>query len=209
MLMSGVFAYFLKVKIPEVVMGGFGALLFSVFLIYDTQRIVGGGATQLDDRDYVLGAMDLYLVGGRGREGGREGTFGDRMHAALSIKFALTSPPSLPPSLFLHHRTSRVFSSTCFGSWPVRTGGSSKGEARQDKGKATTEKGEGKRRLFKYYYWEMMTNKVKSSKSKRMHTRTERGEENTPEKQQASNMCSFNMVRFLINFVKAPPGTDY
>jgi FtsH-binding integral membrane protein len=73
MLMSSVFAFFFKVKIPEVVVGGFGALLFSVFLIYDTQRIVGGGATQLDDRDYVLGAMDLYLVGGRRREGEREG----------------------------------------------------------------------------------------------------------------------------------------
>lgn len=61
LVMSSVFAFFLKVKVPEVVMGGFGALLFSLFLIYDTQRIVGGGATQMDDRDYVLGAMDLYL----------------------------------------------------------------------------------------------------------------------------------------------------
>ena len=42
-------------------LGGFGALLFSVFLVYDTQRIVGGGETQLDDRDYCVGAMELYL----------------------------------------------------------------------------------------------------------------------------------------------------
>lgn len=68
LVMSSVFAFFLKVKVPEVVFGGFGALLFSLFLIYDTQRIVGGGATQMDDRDYVLGAMDLYLVGGKERK---------------------------------------------------------------------------------------------------------------------------------------------
>ncbi|TFJ82655.1 hypothetical protein NSK_006079 [Nannochloropsis salina CCMP1776] len=61
LLMSGVLAFFFKIRIPEVVMGGLGALLFSAFLVYDTQRIVGRGETQLDDRDYVLGAMDLYL----------------------------------------------------------------------------------------------------------------------------------------------------
>lgn len=52
-----------KVPIPDAAMGGVGALLFSVFLVYDTQRVVGGSdkATQLDDRDYVRGALELYL----------------------------------------------------------------------------------------------------------------------------------------------------
>lgn len=49
--------------LSEVAVGGFGAALFSLFLIYDLQRIVGGPGheQQLDDKDYVLGCMELYL----------------------------------------------------------------------------------------------------------------------------------------------------
>jgi hypothetical protein len=145
MLMSSVFAFFFKVKIPEVVMGGFGALLFSVFLIYDTQRIVGGGATQLDDRDYVLGAMDLYLVGGEGgRERGRVGRNGSE-RAAVPIRSRNTYifppfPPSLPPSFLPRRRTSRASLFTCFESWLVRTGGSSSGETGTNTSRARKER---------------------------------------------------------------------
>mmetsp|Transcript_4797 Transcript_4797/g.15730 ORF Transcript_4797/g.15730 Transcript_4797/m.15730 type:complete len:315 (+) Transcript_4797:107-1051(+) len=39
-----------------------GALLFSAYIVYDTQLIVGGKnkKRQMDTRDYVLGAMTLY-----------------------------------------------------------------------------------------------------------------------------------------------------
>ena len=61
LFVSTLLATFFGIKLPDVVTGGFGALLFSAFLIYDTQRIVGGGETQLDDKDWVVGALDLYI----------------------------------------------------------------------------------------------------------------------------------------------------
>lgn len=47
----------------EVLVGGFGAALFSLFLIYDLQRVVGGPTheRQLDDKDWVMGCMEIYL----------------------------------------------------------------------------------------------------------------------------------------------------
>ena len=42
----------------------FGALLFSVYIVYDTQRVVGGthqSQRQLDSRDWALGAITLYM----------------------------------------------------------------------------------------------------------------------------------------------------
>ena len=38
-----------------------GALLFSAFIVHDTQLIVGGKKRQFDTNDYVLGAMSLYM----------------------------------------------------------------------------------------------------------------------------------------------------
>jgi len=38
-----------------------GVILFGMYLIFDTQLIMGGGHHQLDPEDYVLGAIMLYL----------------------------------------------------------------------------------------------------------------------------------------------------
>ncbi|XP_052265303.1 protein lifeguard 3-like isoform X8 [Dreissena polymorpha] len=43
------------------VYGGLAALLFSLFLIYDTQMIVGGRKHELSPEEYVYGALQLYL----------------------------------------------------------------------------------------------------------------------------------------------------
>ncbi|KAL3836677.1 hypothetical protein ACJMK2_022099 [Sinanodonta woodiana] len=48
-------------KILDCVYGGIAALLFSLFLIYDTQMIVGGRKHELDPEEYVYGALQLYL----------------------------------------------------------------------------------------------------------------------------------------------------
>jgi protein lifeguard len=40
---------------------GIGTLIFSFYLIYDTQLIVGGRKNQLSIDDYIIGAMCLYI----------------------------------------------------------------------------------------------------------------------------------------------------
>ena len=60
---STILAAIFRFPMNDVLFGGMGAALFSLFLIYDTQRIVGGPnhAHQLDDRDWCLASMELYL----------------------------------------------------------------------------------------------------------------------------------------------------
>jgi FtsH-binding integral membrane protein len=38
-----------------------GVIIFGLYLIYDTQLILGGKRFQLDYDDYILGAMMLYM----------------------------------------------------------------------------------------------------------------------------------------------------
>lgn len=127
LLMSGVLAFFFKIRIPEVVMGGLGALLFSAFLVYDTQRIVGRGETQLDDRDYVLGAMDLYLVGKRGGNGWRDGRREETSTCLDGHEILNVAPASLSLHIFAHrlcttHRTSPASSFISFVFLRTRMG---------------------------------------------------------------------------------------
>ncbi|KAK7092850.1 protein lifeguard 3-like [Littorina saxatilis] len=48
-------------KILIMVYSALSALLFSVFLVYDTQLILGGRREQLSEEEYVLAAMNLYV----------------------------------------------------------------------------------------------------------------------------------------------------
>lgn len=43
------------------VYGGLAALLFGLFLAYDTQMLIGGRKYQLSEEEYVYGALQLYL----------------------------------------------------------------------------------------------------------------------------------------------------
>ncbi|XP_052803950.1 protein lifeguard 3-like isoform X2 [Mya arenaria] len=47
--------------IMDCVYGGLAALVFSLFLIYDTQMIVGGRKHELSPEEYVYGALQLYI----------------------------------------------------------------------------------------------------------------------------------------------------
>ena len=38
-----------------------GAVLFGMYLIYDTQLIVGGRQQELTVDDYIVGALSLYM----------------------------------------------------------------------------------------------------------------------------------------------------
>lgn len=48
-------------RILDCVWGGLAALVFSLFLVYDTQMIVGGRKHELDPEEYVYGALQLYI----------------------------------------------------------------------------------------------------------------------------------------------------
>lgn len=48
-------------RILDCVWGGLAALVFSLFLIYDTQMIVGGRKHELSPEEYVYGALQLYI----------------------------------------------------------------------------------------------------------------------------------------------------
>lgn len=43
------------------VYGGVAALVFSLFLVYDTQMIVGGRKHELSPEEYIYGALQLYI----------------------------------------------------------------------------------------------------------------------------------------------------
>lgn len=45
----------------DVVYGALGALLFSLFLAFDTQLIMGGKRYELDPEEYIYGALNLYI----------------------------------------------------------------------------------------------------------------------------------------------------
>lgn len=45
----------------DVVYGALGALVFSLFLAFDTQLIMGGKRYELDPEEYIYGALNLYI----------------------------------------------------------------------------------------------------------------------------------------------------
>ena len=61
MLLFGIFVFFTQSKTIHIVMCCFGVLLYSIYLIYDTQLIIGNKENRLDYDDYILGALMLYL----------------------------------------------------------------------------------------------------------------------------------------------------
>uniref|UniRef100_A0A1I8GQS5 MARVEL domain-containing protein n=1 Tax=Macrostomum lignano TaxID=282301 RepID=A0A1I8GQS5_9PLAT len=52
---------YLKLRILDCVYGGLVALLLTLFLIFDTQRVIGGRKYNLSEEEYVFGALQLYM----------------------------------------------------------------------------------------------------------------------------------------------------
>ncbi|KAL7065432.1 hypothetical protein AAHC03_05672 [Spirometra sp. Aus1] len=48
-------------RVLHAVYGGVGAVVFSIYLAYDTQLLIGGHRYELSPEDYVVGAMDLFV----------------------------------------------------------------------------------------------------------------------------------------------------
>ncbi|XP_020814976.1 protein lifeguard 1 isoform X2 [Drosophila serrata] len=61
-LIFGIVAMFMKGKIITLVYASIGALLFSVYLIYDTQLMMGGEHKySISPEEYIFAALNLYL----------------------------------------------------------------------------------------------------------------------------------------------------
>jgi len=61
-LIFGIVAMFIKTKIITLVYASIGALLFSVYLIYDTQLMMGGEHKySISPEEYIFAALNLYL----------------------------------------------------------------------------------------------------------------------------------------------------
>lgn len=63
LVLTGVAAAFFHVPALDLAYSALGAIVFSLFIVHDTELVVGGNhrRVQLDTRDYVLGAMTLYI----------------------------------------------------------------------------------------------------------------------------------------------------
>ena len=48
-------------QILHCVYGALAALLFGMFLVYDTQMVMGGRKYELSPEEYIYGALQLYL----------------------------------------------------------------------------------------------------------------------------------------------------
>lgn len=57
----GVLCIFFPFPFMQNVYCAVGILLFSLYLIYDTQKIMGKGALALTEDDYIFGALTLYM----------------------------------------------------------------------------------------------------------------------------------------------------
>ncbi|XP_067631016.1 protein lifeguard 1-like isoform X3 [Eurosta solidaginis] len=61
-LIFGIAAIFIKGKIITLVYASIGALLFSIYLIYDTQLMMGGDHKySISPEEYIFAALNLYL----------------------------------------------------------------------------------------------------------------------------------------------------
>lgn len=63
LLLGGLFAMLSQNKTLHIILACFGVLLFGIYLIYDTQLIVGGPNRkyQLGYDDYIIGSLMLYV----------------------------------------------------------------------------------------------------------------------------------------------------
>lgn len=60
--LMGFVLIFVKMPIAHLIYSGFGALLFSFFLLIDTQMIVGGTRkVQISPEEYILAVITLYM----------------------------------------------------------------------------------------------------------------------------------------------------
>jgi len=60
-MIFGFFTIFFYSRIMQLVYAIIGVLIFSLFLVYDTQMLVGGKKYELSEEEYVFGALSIYI----------------------------------------------------------------------------------------------------------------------------------------------------
>lgn len=63
LIFMGIMSIFIENNTYNIIYSSIGALLFSFYIVYDTQLIIGGNHKryQFDDEDYIFAALSLYL----------------------------------------------------------------------------------------------------------------------------------------------------
>lgn len=61
LILASILGYFFDTLWLQVAISAFGVILFGLYLIYDTQLIVGGRNRELSIDDYIIGALMLYI----------------------------------------------------------------------------------------------------------------------------------------------------
>ena len=62
LMLAGFLSIFFYSQIWSIIYGSFGALLFSFYLVYDTQLMLGGKHKySLSPEEYIFAALNLYL----------------------------------------------------------------------------------------------------------------------------------------------------
>lgn len=61
LLLAGLFAMFTQNKIVHIVIASISVFVYSIYLIYDTQLILGRHENKLSCDDYIIGALMLYV----------------------------------------------------------------------------------------------------------------------------------------------------
>ena len=60
MILFGIFMFFSQNKVLHIIYSSLSVILFGLYLIYDTQLIIGNHSLKLSIDDYILGAIMLY-----------------------------------------------------------------------------------------------------------------------------------------------------
>ena len=58
--MFSLFAMFTKNNLLHIILSALGCILYGIYIIYDTQLIMGGKSQEISYDDYILGALLLY-----------------------------------------------------------------------------------------------------------------------------------------------------
>ena len=61
LFVASIMAIFIQNKIFEIAVSSFSVILFGIYLIYDTQLVVGKHSNKLSVDDYIIGALSLYI----------------------------------------------------------------------------------------------------------------------------------------------------
>ena len=61
LMIATIFSFFFWSKILQIIISAVSVILFSIYLVYDTQLILGKGELKLSIDDYIFAAMNLYM----------------------------------------------------------------------------------------------------------------------------------------------------